>query len=199
MTKKNLTGQQFGRLTAKYRIIGGKYSFWFCECSCGQSGEFRQAHLESGSTKSCGCLNREIVIARSRTHGMRKSSIYRLWSGMKTRCENPKEKRWKDYGGRGIKVCHRWQRFEHFLEDMGQPPLGSSIERRNNNGDYCPANCKWATRSEQGRNKRNNRILEINGERLCTQEWSERTGVKASVIRKRLDRGWDGRRAVSPR
>ena len=106
------------------------------------------------------------------------------------RCTNPSHKDYLSYGGRGISVCQRWLKFENFLEDMGARPKGFSLERINNNGNYCPSNCKWATRKEQQRNTRSNRILEHDGKRMCLAEWAEELGINHRTLRSRLQRGW---------
>lgn len=119
--------------------------------------------------------------------------------GMIMRCENPKEKAWKDYGGRGIKVCDRWRdSFEAFLEDMGEPPSRDHcIERVDNNGNYEPSNCIWATMSEQLRNRRNTCFLTAFGETLCVEDWSKRYGIHRNTLKNRLDRGWDIEKAIT--
>jgi hypothetical protein len=122
---------------------------------------------------------------------------YRTWRHILIRCENENAKCYYRYGGRGIKVCERWHRFESFLEDMGMKPSAlHSIDRIDPNGHYEPGNCRWATTVEQARNKRNNRLVEIDGETLTVAEWGERSGVNMKVICSRLDKGWDPRRAV---
>lgn len=116
---------------------------------------------------------------------------------MMTRYTNPKVKEYPDYGGRGIKVCERWHSFENFLTDMGERPPGMSIDRHpNNDGNYEPGNCRWATRTQQARNKRNSRLLTVNGVTRCVAEWAEIMGVRDSVIRDRLRGGWSEEDAV---
>jgi hypothetical protein len=107
---------------------------------------------------------------------------------MKGRCGSPSNRNYKGYGGRGIKVCERWGRYENFLADMGRRPSPThSIERKNNNGDYEPENCVWATKKEQGRNKRNNRWFTHDGETLTLSEWARKRGIKRTTLRMRLD------------
>lgn len=150
---KDLTGKRFHRLV----VIGyvGK-SRWRCRCDCGTIKVVRADCLKDHTTVSCGCYNREVVAKRETTHGMSKSRVYRIWDAMKSRCENPKNSKYRYYGGRGIKVCKRWSRsFEAFYQDMGEPPTPQySIDRIDNDGDYEPGNCRWATMTEQNRNKR---------------------------------------------
>lgn len=124
------------------------------------------------------------------THGMTDTTTYNVWVNMRQRCANPNNPRFVDYGGRGIKVCERWRSFENFLADMGERPKGMTLERRDNDGDYDPSNCRWATRVEQATNKRNNSYLTYQGETLCVADWARRLGVRAQFLRVRLARGW---------
>lgn len=133
------------------------------------------------------------------THGMRYSSEYSTWRGMKTRCYWDKFHQYADYGGRGIKVCERWKNsFSEFLKDMGMKPFKShTLERRNNDGDYCPENCYWATRIQQGNNSRKNRMVTAFGKTQSISMWSREKNWAESVIRQRLNRGWDSEKSIS--
>jgi hypothetical protein len=153
----DITGRTFGRLTVLRRGENiGDQSGWVCLCTCGKTCHVWRSALVVGRTRSCGCLNAELASARRKTHGQSKGvREYRIWSGMKARCKNPSAARWKRYGGRGITVCERWQNsFEAFLADMGPCPSPKhSIDRINNDGNYEVGNVRWATPSEQMKNR----------------------------------------------
>lgn len=119
------------------------------------------------------------------------------WLSMKSRCLNLNNKQYHDWGGRGIRFTPSWSDFSVFHADMGDPPLGSTLDRIDNNGNYCKNNCRWATRTEQGRNKRSNHYLEYKGKRRVISEWAEHLGVKSRLIRVRLNRGWSVERTLS--
>lgn len=164
-----------------------------CRCECGTEKEILAQSLRSGVTLSCGCLNRDSEFRKSvngkRTHGMTGSPTYRVWRNMHSRCENPKATGYESYGARGIAVCERWFSFENFLADMGERPSRKTIERDDVNGNYEPGNCRWATYAEQGVNRRDNRIIEFNGDRMCLSEWAAKIGVEQSTLHARLKAG----------
>ncbi|ELI0594640.1 hypothetical protein ACXGWO_21180 [Salmonella enterica subsp. enterica serovar Infantis] len=147
---KDVGGQRFGKLTACHPT-GKKYHgqhIWLCECDCGGFKEVPVGSLTSKSgTKSCGCdlYNNDRLI----THGKSDTPMYERWRSMKRRCEDPTSKSYKYYGGKGVKVCGRWQDFNNFLADMGEPPTPAhEIDRKDANGDYEPDNCRWLTKAE---------------------------------------------------
>lgn len=131
-------------------------------------------------------------------HGLSRSRVHGIWKGMLGRCQRKTDQAFRNYGGRGIKVCERWQSFENFFADMGHPPEGTSIEREDNEGDYCPENCRWATRLEQQRNSRRNRLITFRGETLPLSVWAERTGLPYGALRQRISTyGWTPERALT--
>lgn len=201
----DITGKAYGRLVVTGyagRWIHWK-SCWHVDCSCGKSFITVGNLLKMDRVKSCGCLARDILSARSVTHGQARRGnhhkLYCVWVGMRSRCSDPTSQSYPAYGGRGIKVCSSWEAsFDRFLSDMGdRPSLKHSIDRIDNNGNYEPGNCRWVTREVQVKNKRNNRFVEINGERMIVADWSRKTGVHQSLICGRLNFGWRPIDAVS--
>lgn len=212
---KPFVGMKYGRMTvlrATGKVVtpsGVVCRIVECRCDCGNVKSCRLQSLRSGNTKSCGCLAKESSSelgkafgGSTRTHGRSKSVEYSTWNGMRDRCTNPRDVSWKHYGGRGIKVCDRWLKsFEAFFEDMGVRPSDKhSIHRVDNDGDYEPSNCVWATRKEQSRNTRRTLYADYNGERVNVTDLAERlaetSDVPFSVIVSRLRSGHSAEEAV---
>lgn len=156
----NLAGQKFGKLTViSIHSVKKRQSFWLCRCDCGKSTVVNHGHLRTGHTQSCSCIHKAVIIARNKSHGMSHYKEYDTWCSMKARCLNRNIVQFDCWGGRGIKVCRRWlHSFQNFYVDMGaRPTQKHTLERINNDGNYTPSNCKWATRLEQNNNKRTNK------------------------------------------
>lgn len=197
MRKLDLTGRRFGRLTALHTVRRGKLR-WLCSCDCGLQTEVVTAKLTSGWTQSCGCLQRERTTQAKTTHGFTDHRMYGVWQAMLSRCTLPTNMAYAHYGGRGIGVCERWKDFASFYADIGDPPFhGASIDRCDNNADYSPDNWRWATRSEQSRNRRKARVITHNGKTLHLLDWAELLGVSAKTLSSRIyQRHWPLDRAL---
>lgn len=192
----NLLGKQFGKLT----VIGfagldaRRNSRWLCVCDCGQQRTHSGCNLKKGKIISCGCSKfGQKVEQRVEDH-----PDVSVFHGIHTRCYNSKCKEYPRYGGRGIKVCERWRKggFWVFVADMGpRPSPQHSLDRIDCNGDYSPENCRWATKKEQSRNRRDNKVLEFNGLSMTMVEWSERLGIKYRTLVGRIRKGWPLERA----
>lgn len=201
-TPIDLTGQKFSRLTATSHQGGG---LWRCKCACGLESIVRGRDLRRGSIRSCGCLRREKAQNLSRiniVHGAARRKYrhgeYNVWIDMKARCSNPKQRDFKHYGGRGITVCQQWNSFTQFLQDMGRPQPGQTLDRINNDGNYSPENCRWASRQQQANNRRTTRLLTFNGKTMSLSAWSMEMGLARCRVGARLKEGWSLERALKP-
>lgn len=198
----DISGKRFGRLVAQHRVgdetDGAR---WLFQCDCGRTKVIRSKDVRRGATSSCGCISSENTTARNTKHGHAKrgrlSPEMMTWVGMMSRCEYRNGTAYDRYGGRGITVCARWRSFAAFLEDMGERPPGTSIDRIDNDAGYSPENCRWATASEQARNKRNTLMLEHDGQTLPLATWAERTGINYGVLARRISLGWTPERVIT--
>lgn len=192
-----LAGKRFGRLVVLSAV---RYAH-ACVCDCGNTVTVARSNLTNGHTQSCGCLRLETTIGRSTKHGgaSRGKHVrsYGIWTGIRKRCFDKNCKSWKDYGGRGITISERWLDYENFREDMGEPPPGHMIERRDNDGPYSKENCCWVTHREQARNKRTSKLITYNGKTLPLVQWAEELNKNHGVLRSRLHRGWSVERAFA--
>lgn len=188
----DLAGKKFGRLTVISRApnVKGK-TMWNCKCSCGSEKAVRASHLSGGRSTSCGCRTIEATTKHGESKRNARSPEYSAWLALKDRCNNPVHPSYKDYGGRGITVCQRWQdSFTAFLEDMGRRPAQNlSIDRMDNNGPYSPDNCRWADIYTQLDNRRNSRLYTINGETKCLKHWCQEYGKNYGTARYHAKRG----------
>lgn len=185
-------GKRFGRLLV-LSITKAPNAIANCVCDCGMSYSPTVNNLRLGLILSCGCLRRDRAKTRFTKHGHCSngpSREYRVWQMMKDRCHNPKNKDFRFYGARGIKVCGRWRNsFDAFISDVGPRPTPKhQIERLNNNKHYTPGNTAWKTKIEQANNTRGNRRIEYDGQTKTLSEWSRFTGLEAATIRTRIDR-----------
>lgn len=188
----DITGQKYGRLIAIKRngfsqSPSRKHILWECLCDCGETITTKLNALRNGDVNSCGCLRKE---GNRTSHKMIHTPEYASWSHMKDRCKNINSKDFKNYGGRGISVCERWDMsFENFFSDVGARPTSAhSIDRINVDGNYEPSNCRWATNFQQARNKRVNVFLEVNGKKQVLSDWAREIGINVSTLYARLSR-----------
>lgn len=211
-TKDIGVGSRFTRLIIIRSLPGlssQKSRQWLCLCDCGNKTVADSTRLKKKKKMSCGCLARQMVGDRNRTHGLSKTSIYYRWKAMLERCNKPDHPAYHNYGGRGIAVCKRWLRFENFFEDMGFPPSGLTLDRVDNNKGYSKKNCRWASMKDQANNtrrvfnkkppkekkKRAGAAQRIDGRTIA--EWATLNGIKACTIYSRLKKGCNPSVAVS--
>lgn len=166
---------------------------WFCRCDCGRMITAYGQDLAKGKVKSCGCLNAERIFK----HGRSRTQVYQVWKDMFQRCENPDNHAYKNYGARGITVDLVWRDFDVFIRDMGEPPLGHTIERKDNDGPYCKDNCRWATMKDQRNNTRKNRLITAFGRTQNVTQWATELGIPRDRLHARLRYGWDAERALT--
>ncbi len=206
--------ERFGRLITVKRAGHSRdhQPLWECICDCGGSATVTQKRLKNGSTQSCGCLGNEARIRQGHlnakhgdngiVNGKQSPTVeYQAWRAMIGRCYNSKTSNYHLYGGRGIKVCDEWRRsYSAFLAYIGRRPSPRhSLDRfPDNDGNYEPGNVRWATQQEQGRNRRTNVTITINGETRCVREWAELSGIGEATITHRLKSGWETSRLLSP-
>ena len=195
MKRLDLTGQKFGMLTAIGRTVDSTsdISKWHVSCDCGTETIVRLGNLRNGHTTSCGCVREMIIRQRSLKHGheidRKPSRTLKSYRHAKSRSTNPTDPKYARYGGRGIFMCDQWlNSFETFLADMGECPKGMSIDRIDNNGNYEPGNCRWATAAMQSRNKSNNVTISHNGRIMILTDYANEVGIPFSTLRSRLDK-----------
>lgn len=186
----DLIGHKFERLTVLERGPNDRgYTQWHCRCDCGNEVLTRGVYLTHNRVRSCGCLQRDRASESARTHGKSRSRVYSIWNNMMRRCYAPGRKDFHRYGGRGIFPCDEWHTFENFLADMGEPAAGMTLERRDNDGPYHPANCVWASRADQGKNTSRIIKVTIDGRTMPLREACDLLGKKPNTVYMRLHRG----------
>lgn len=193
--RKNHIGIRYGRwvVIADAGCDKRLKSLWECKCDCGNVRIVYGFNLNNGSSKSCGCLHREMIVK----HDKSRTSEYRIWRGVLSRCNRPKDPAYLNYGGRGIKVCDRWNRFESFYEDMGDRPTNRhTLERLDTNGPYAPNNCVWATYQEQIDNRRITLKFIVLGVERTLARHCEIFGQKYTTVNARIKRGWSIEKAL---
>ena len=188
----DLTGKTFERLTVLYRVEDkGNAHRWLCKCKCGNTKIISGASLKYGTTKSCGCLRREMMRDKQTKHGMSDTRFYRIWQAMITRCTNERDKHYSIYGGRGITVATRWRDFENFKKDMYESYLKhaelhgeemTSIDRINSDGNYEVSNCKWSTPLEQVRNRKYKSGHAGVNKSSCGRGWVANIGIDYKLV-----------------
>ena len=207
----DLTGQKYGRLLVEERgpdifFPSGKKTRWWCRCDCGNRILVTSNALRTGNTRSCGCLEHDMLIERNKNmtdHGDSQpgADYYRLfnvWQKMRQRCEKQYDKQYKYYGGRGIKVCDEWQDYTTFKNwalatgyDVNAPKGECTLDRINVNGDYCPDNCRWTDMRTQANNRTNTVYVKDDGEMIPLELFAEKYGILSATVKKRIDLGMD--------
>lgn len=193
MQIRNLYGQKFGNLTVTpiYYVQDG-HAYWLCRCECGEVKFVRGSHMTSGNVSSCGCTKGNIKHRESKTR------LYHIWNGMRERCFNENIPDYSRYGGRGIYVCPEWAVYENFRDWALANGYADnlSIDRIDNNSNYCPENCRWATAKQQANNTRKTRLITYNGETHSVSEWARILNIKQSTLSMRINKyGWSVEKA----
>jgi hypothetical protein len=206
----DLIGKKFGKLEVVDRVPkpkgkSGNHVWCLCVCDCGEIVEIRGTCIRTGNTTSCGCAKTKLCKTNLKhghagNKGGRVSPEYQAWAKMIRRCESPNDSRYYCYGARGVSVCRAWRHsFEQFLADMGKRPSNEhSLDRKSNDGDYKPSNCRWATKKQQRLNKQNSCLITCEGITKTITEWSEQTGIQRQTIKQRIDKlGWSAEKALT--
>lgn len=195
MVAYDLKGQTFGRLKVirSYGLDKHNRKLWACECECGNTVVVNSSHLVSGHTKSCGCLQKDLVIKNNTTHGGTHDRLYVVWRNIKRRCENPKDNSYRFYGGKGVKVCNEWQDYSNFRKwaiqsgyDKNAKIYDCTIDRIDSEKDYSPDNCRWISIAEQQSNRKDTHHVELNGETYTFVQLSSICGIPAKILNQRI-------------
>lgn len=207
--KEPMIGIKFGRVTviadapSHFQPSGQRKRCVIGKCECGTKKTFRANDLRAGNTTSCGCRRMDGALSATLRHGGAingmHTPIYKTWCHLRDRCFNKNNKSYPNYGGRGITVCERWlgrDGFIHFAKDMGPRPVGTTIDRKNNDGNYEPSNCRWATKVQQMNNMRTNVFVEYLGESKTLAQWEKELGLSQDLIGARMLRGMSAKEAI---
>ena len=205
MKLDDLTGRKFGKLQVLHRApnhitSGGQVkAMWVCRCECGKEIEAYAAYLKRGTKTSCGCERKQSNFKHGDCLATKKSRLYEIWNNMKSRCMRPTSTAYQNYGGRGIAVCKEWLDYPTFKKWALTNGYSDNltIDRINNDGNYEPSNCRWATLKIQGNNTRHNVVIEYNGERHSISEWADLLHIPYKTLHYRLRSGWDVSKAFS--
>lgn len=197
----DLTGKRFGKLMViSFNSMRGTRSYWNCVCDCGNENIVSSDHLKNGDIVSCGCVKRSTLPPSNKKHGMSNTRLYTIWKLMKYRCSNPSRREYRIYGGRGIKVCDEWNEFDSFMRWAVNNGYSEelTLDRIDNDGNYTPSNCRWASRQTQSLNKSTNRYITHNGQTKTITQWATENNIPYYVLKKRIDiLNWDFERAIS--
>jgi hypothetical protein len=197
----DLTGKRFGKLTVvSFAYMRGTRSYWNCICDCGNEKIAGIDHLKNGDIVSCGCVQKSTLPPSHKKHGMSNTRLYTIWALMKYRCYNPSRREYHNYGGRGIKVCDEWMEFDSFMRWAFNNGYSENLtlDRIDNDGNYCPENCRWVDRKAQQNNRRSNRLITFKGITKNITQWASDNNLPYYVLKKRLDvLGWSFERAIS--
>ena len=197
---KDLTGQRFGRLTVIERTENNRHgnAMWLCLCDCGNKVIVLGSDLRAGHTRSCKCLQDEVNRELHKTHGLSKTRLHKIWSKMIDRCYNPHHVQYHNYGGRGITICREWKDdftvFYAWAMANGYAET-LSIDRIDNDGNYCPENCQWITMREQQNKRGDNVLVTMNGKTQNVTQWCNELGANRAYVYKRLKKGWPPEKA----
>lgn len=197
ISTESVLSEKYGKLKPLKELRLKNRRAFYCKCDCGNFKNIFLKYLRNGDTRSCGCINKKETSARFKKHGMSRTNEYNIWLAMISRCENVKNKSFLNYGGRGISVCSSWKKFENFIKDMGKKPENLTLDRIDNDGNYEPNNCRWATRKQQSRNTSRNVYIEYNGENMCVKDWAIKLGVRDKLIHERISYGWPIEKVLS--
>ncbi len=193
-------GDTYGKLTILNEVFNHRERKFLCKCECGEKKVIFLSSLRTGKTTSCGCVGKEALKIATLKHGHNRrgnpSKTYTTWGSMISRCKDNKRKDYGRYGGRGIKVCKRWEKFKNFLADMGEKPKELTLERVDNNKGYSLNNCKWATVDEQANNKRNNILISYKGKTQNATQWANELNIDREILYDRKKAGFTDKQII---